>query len=109
MINPSDYLRGHTETIILKYLLHQDNYGYQINKAIRDTSDNTYSLKEATLYSAFKRMEEKGYITSYWSHVDNKPRKYYHITDLGRNYYDTSVKDYLKLKELLDNLILEKD
>lgn len=30
----SDLLRGHTDTIILRRLMHQDSYGYEINKYI---------------------------------------------------------------------------
>ena len=51
----SDMIRGHTETIILRQLLHGDSYGYQINKAIQDATGNRYELKEATLYTAFRR------------------------------------------------------
>jgi len=52
----SDILRGHTETIILSLLLKQDSYGYKINKEILARTDRRYELKEATLYSAFKRL-----------------------------------------------------
>lgn len=62
----SDILRGHTEAIILAHLLEQDSYGYQINKDIMKKTDNRYELKEATLYSAFRRLEQAGYIRTYW-------------------------------------------
>ena len=52
----SDILRGHTEAIILSSLLEQDSYGYQINKDIMKKTNNAYELKEATLYSAFRRL-----------------------------------------------------
>lgn len=60
----SDILRGHTEAIILSHLLEQDSYGYQINKDIMKKTDNRCELKEATLYSAFRRLEQAGYILS---------------------------------------------
>ena len=63
----SDILRGHTETIILSLLLKQDSYGYKINKEILARTDRRYELKEATLYSAFKRLEQAGCIRTYWS------------------------------------------
>ena len=58
----ADLIRGHTETIILSQLLLHDSYGYEINKAIRRISDGKYELKEATLYTAFRRLEETGLI-----------------------------------------------
>ena len=43
-------------------LLQDDSYGYQINKAILEKTDGQYELKEATLYTAFRRLENAGYI-----------------------------------------------
>ena len=69
----SDMIRGHTETIILRQLLHGDSYGYQINKAIQDATGNRYELKEATLYTAFRRLEQAGCILSYWGDEAPEP------------------------------------
>ncbi len=68
----SDMLRGHTETIILKHLISGDSYGYEINKAIQEKTDNVYELKEATLYTAFRRLEQGGFITPYWGDESKK-------------------------------------
>ena len=54
----SDLIRGHTDTIILAQLLQEDSYGYKINKRIQELTQNEYELKEATLYTAFRRLEE---------------------------------------------------
>ena len=56
----SDLIRGHTDTIILAQLLQEDSYGYKINKRIQELTQNEYELKEATLYTAFRRLEEAG-------------------------------------------------
>ena len=60
----SDLIRGNTETIILARLMAQDSYGYQINKTIQEKTNQEYELKEATLYSAFRRLEAAGDIVS---------------------------------------------
>lgn len=62
----ADLIRGHTEAIILSLLREKNSYGYEINKTISQVSGGRYELKEATLYTAFKRLEDAGYITSYW-------------------------------------------
>ena len=54
----SDLIRGHTETIILARLVGGDNYGYEINKSIQQRTGGEYELKEATLYTAFRRLEQ---------------------------------------------------
>ena len=62
----TDLIRGHTDTIILNILRQGDSYGYRIYKKIIELSDNQYELKEATLYTAFRRLEQGGCISSYW-------------------------------------------
>ena len=74
----SDLLRGNTETIILSLLAEGDNYGYELNNQIVLRSGGLLELKEATLYTAFKRLEQQGAITSYWGdETSGARRKYY--------------------------------
>ena len=80
----ADLLRGYTDTIILHQLSHGDSYGYQINKTIATLSDGEVELKEATLYTAFRRLETAGLIQSYWgSETSGARRRYYAITEAG--------------------------
>ena len=80
-----DLIRGHTDAIILARLLQSDSYGYEINKTISTLSAGQFELKEATLYTAFKRLEEQGYIASYWGDSGaGARRRYYTITPEGR-------------------------
>lgn len=102
----SDLIRGHTDTIILAQLLKHDSYGYQINKYIKETTGGLYELKEATLYTAFKRLEGNGCIKSYWGEENiGARRKYYSITPLGRETYNALARDWDIAKRLIDSLI----
>lgn len=102
----SDIIRGHTETIILRHLLERDSYGYEINKSIQEKTANQYELKEATLYSAFRRLEQAGYILPYWGdETTGARRRYYSITPQGRAYYEQSKQDWENAKVLIDQLI----
>lgn len=102
----SDLIRGHTDTIILAKLMERDSYGYEINKAIYKASEEQYELKEATLYTAFKRLEDSGCITSYWgSQTTGARRKYYTITDEGKRVYRQKISEWLEAKHLLDALL----
>lgn len=103
----SDMLRGHTETIILAHLLNQDCYGYQINKEVLRKTDKRYELKEATLYTAFRRLEQAGYIRTYWGDErTGARRRYYTITDVGREAYFRSKEEWEEAKELIDKLLV---
>ncbi|WP_238905182.1 PadR family transcriptional regulator [Clostridium sp. YIM B02506] len=102
----SDLIRGHTETIILSQLLEKDSYGYEINKSIQMKTNNEYELKEATLYTAFRRLEQSGLITSYWGEENTAARrKYYSITKLGRESYTYNKSEWERTKKLIDSLI----
>ena len=102
----SDLIRGHTETIILAQLLKKDSYGYEINKSIQQMTHGEYELKEATLYSAFRRLENAELIESYWGdETTGARRRYYRITPLGREIYRKNREDWEYTKKLIDRLI----
>lgn len=102
----ADLIRGHTDTIILAALLDGDSYGYRINRALGDLSGGRYEFKEATLYTAFRRLEEEGYIRSYWgSEETGARRRYYTITPEGRAAYDRLMEEWREASELIERLI----
>ncbi len=106
----SDLIRGHTDAIILARLMGGDNYGYEINKAIQQRSGTRYELKEATLYTAFRRLEQAGCIDSYWGDEQTGARRrYYRITETGKEAYQSLKKDWETAKELIDKLIEWED
>lgn len=102
----SDIIRGHTDTIILSHLLEKDSYGYEINKTIKGKTENQFELKEATLYTAFKRLEENNLISSYWGdETTGARRKYYKITESGKKELKKNKEDWEVTKKLIDKLI----
>ena len=106
----SDLLRGHTDTIILAILLDGDSYGYDIHKQIQDKSKGLYELKEATLYSSFRRLEQEGAITAYWGdETQGARRKYYQITAVGRELYRRNKDDWDFSKGIIDQLLERGD
>lgn len=102
----SDLIRGHTDSIILAQLSSADSYGYQINKTIQEKTHQEFELKEATLYSAFRRLEQAGYICSYWGNeTTGARRRYYTITKEGREAYQRMRDEWEHSKKLIDQLI----
>jgi len=102
----SDLLRGHTDTIILNLLMDGDKYGYEISKLIQTNSCGEYELKEATMYSSLKRLESDGSITSYWGdETQGGRRKYYRITEKGRQVYVENKSNWEYAKRILDLLL----
>lgn len=102
----SDLIRGHTDTIVLRILLDEDSYGYEIYKTIHEKSNQLYELKEATLYSSFRRLEKEGYIQSYWGdESQGGRRKYYKITDEGKELYKQNKQDWEFTQNIINKLI----
>jgi len=101
-----DLIRGHTDTIILAQLIKEDSYGYQINKAILDKTEGRYELKEATLYTAFRRLESAGLISSYWGDENTGARRrYYRITPAGRNAFAQMKNEWEEAKLTIEKLV----
>lgn len=63
-------------------LLENEKYGYDIVKSLKDGG---LSIEEGTLYPILRRLEEEGLLSSRWETNGPRPRKYYMITDYGRN------------------------
>lgn len=101
-----DLIRGHTDAIILARLLQADSYGYEISKVVTTLSGGRFELKEATLYTAFRRLEDAGYIASYWGGSGpGARRRYYTITPSGREACHRLLGEWEETKEIMDQLL----
>lgn len=99
-------MRGHIDTIILLSLVDGDKDSNDIRDAIEEKSDNKYSVKQGTFYSAMQRLVKQNYIREYRSSaVDGIRRKYYSLTAKGKSSLDKNREEWNKSKELIDNLI----
>lgn len=109
MLNSSDLLRGLTDTLILACLFDHDSYGYEINKRVTASSGGAFNFKEATLYTSFRRLEEGGYISSYWGGEETGARRrYYTITETGKKFFLENKEDWNNIKSLIDELLETK-
>ena len=105
----ADILRGYTDAIILRQLSEGDSYGYQINKNVTALSGGVFEMKEATLYTAFRRLETGGYIRSYWGdEMSGARRRYYAITDSGLEKLVTDQAAWKETKAQIDLLLMEE-
>ena len=102
----ADILRGYTDTIILRQLSHGDSYGYQINKNVTALSGGAFEMKEATLYTAFRRLEAAGLIRSYWGDENSGARRrYYAITPAGLTRLAGDLEAWKETKAQIDLLL----
>ncbi len=105
----ADLLRGYTDAVILRRLSGEDGYGYQISKEVANISGGRLELKEATLYTAFRRLEGAGYIRSYWGdETIGARRRYYSITEEGRKKLSEEVDAWHETRAVLNRLMEEE-
>lgn len=107
----ADIIRGHINTIILRSLYERDKYGYEIMNDIERKSHNQYSLKQPTLYSALKRLENQGYIIAYWKTDEVSSggrRKYFTLTDSGREITEKNLAEWEYSRTIIDSLISDR-
>lgn len=106
----SDIIRGHLDAVILKLILEKDSYGYEISKEISNRTKNRLTVKEATLYAVFQRLEKNEYIISYSGQITHgRKRKYYKITQLGRDYFEEKVSEWQTIKDIINTFLEVKD
>lgn len=104
----SDLLRGNINTIILSALYSGDRYGYDIVNEIEQKSQGQFTIKQPTLYSCLKRLEAQGLVSSYWGEQSNGGRrKYFSLTELGKEVFKQSQDDYEYSRSVIDKLISE--
>lgn len=105
----SDAIRGYIDLIVLSFLINQDMYGYEIAKEVSKISEGQYELNEATMYSGFRRLEKNNLIISYFK--DNSlrggKRRYYQITDLGKDYYHEKCAEWRYIKKIVNLFVWE--
>lgn len=82
--------RGLLDVCVLKALEAEDSYGYQI---IKDISPYI-AISESTLYPILRRLEADHYLTVYSAEHNGRLRKYYRITDAGRQKIKAFLQEW---------------
>jgi PadR family transcriptional regulator PadR len=103
-----DLRKGSARVLILTVLAEKPMYGYQIVKELKRRSKGYFVFKEGTLYPALHGMEKEGLLTSEWQVVQKGPsRKYYHITEAGRNALAASTREWTTFSKRLLSILGE--
>ena len=102
--------RGLLDVCVLRCIADGDSYGYQSNKRVAEISGGGLEMKEATLYTAFRRLEGAGYIRSYWGdEMSGARRRYYALTSQGREKLLQDCEAWQETKRLIDRLLEEAE
>lgn len=96
----------HTRLLVLSLLSSEDMYGYQMIVELERRSDQTFSMKEGTLYPALHGLEKDGFVEVYEQTAPTgRMRKYYHLTQKGRAALKTETEDWRQYSAAVDAVL----
>jgi len=94
-----------SKPLILSILSHGKSYGYEIIKNVEQLSGGELEWTDAMLYPVLHRMEKEGLIQSEWIVLANgRKRKYYQLTDLGKQARHAEQQQWVKVNKALEAL-----
>jgi PadR family transcriptional regulator PadR len=92
-------MSGVPELLVLRLLSQQEMYGYELVRAIRQTSEEKIVLAEGVVYPVLHALEEQGVLRSKEKAVDGRTRIYYSVTAKGHRRLDTLVEGWQRLSQ----------
>ncbi len=80
----TELLQGTLDMLILKSLALEPLHGLGVARRIEQVTRGTFQVKPGSLFPALHRMEEEGWVKSYWGEsANNRKAKYYELTRTG--------------------------
>lgn len=81
----SEMLQGTLDMLILRTLVLGPAHGHTVAYAIERGSEDVLQVEHGSLYPALHRLENRGWIASFWgTSENNRKAKYYRLTPAGR-------------------------
>lgn len=100
-------LRRGTLTLAVLSQLRTPQYGYSLVQLLEKSG---IAIDQSTLYPLLRRLEKQELVTSSWDTTENRPRKYYVLSEHGLEIFLQLKKEWMKnSKELYGLLKGEED
>ncbi|EMS69262.1 PadR family transcriptional regulator [Ruminiclostridium cellobioparum] len=95
-------------TLVLSVLsqLNNPEYGYSLAQKLEEK--NT-PVEAGTLYPLLRRLEKQNLLSSQWDTSESRPRKFYVISDMGKEIYEKLKKEWRTLSQQLEVLLKEDE
>lgn len=90
--------KGMLDILVLSVLLSGPSYGYKIIQDISEIMD----VSESTMYPIFKRLESSGCVITYSEEHNGRKRKYFSLTDMGREKIDSFLFEWQEMMRLYE-------
>ncbi|WP_426349028.1 PadR family transcriptional regulator [Alloiococcus sp. CFN-8] len=98
-------LKRGTMVLLVLSQLHSNEYGYSL---VQKLEEKKVPIEAGTLYPLLRRLEKQKLLVSEWDTSESRPRKFYTLSDDGKEVYKKLKKEWKQISTLLDT-ILEED
>ncbi len=96
------YKKGVLELCVLSLLKKRDRYGYEIS----DYLSKQISIADGTVYPILRKLKNNGLLSTYLQEESGgPPRKYYSLTQMGREIFEEDRKEYLQFAQIIAGLL----
>lgn len=96
------FKKGVLELCVLVLLEQKDRYGYELVQEI----SNQIEISEGSVYPLLRRLTKEGYFTTYLQESTEGPsRKYYKLTDVGKEYLQQLLTEWKEFSNGVNKLI----
>jgi len=86
--------------------LDQKEYGYSL---IQKLQEKNFVIESGTLYPLLRRLEKQELLDSTWDLVENRPRRYYQISEKGKEVFNKLKQEYILLNDTMIDLLKGED
>src|SRR5262245_52884647 len=101
-----EMLQGTLDLVILQTLVLGQAHGHTIAYAIEHRSDDVLQVEHGSLYPALHRLEDRGWIASFWGTSENNRRaRYYRLTPSGRRQLTEQTTRWDELVRAINQIL----
>ena len=93
------------DALVLRIVEQRDSYGYEISQILREKT----GVSESTLYPVLRRLLRSGCLETYDVAISGRNRRYYRVTEQGRNQLHQYIDAWLEYRARIDDILLEGD
>jgi transcriptional regulator len=102
----TNLLQGTLDLLILKALGAGELHGLGISRRIGQITQGTFLVKPGSLFPALHRMEEAGWLSSFWGESENNRRaKYYRLTKAGKAQLEVEKEEWARISVAMANAL----
>jgi PadR family transcriptional regulator, regulatory protein PadR len=92
------FMSGVPELLLLKLLAREEMYGYQLVKAIRENSGETFDLAEGVVYPVLHGLEVRKLLKAKEKTTEGRSRIYYSLTSKGEKRLAELSNEWMRVR-----------